>query len=347
MDLLKEIWLISLQMSPYLLLGFAFAGVLKVLIPQSILLKHLSSNNISSVFKAAAIGVPLPLCSCGVIPVTSHLQKNGASKGATLSFLTSTPTTGIDSIMATYSLLGLPFTVIRILASFFIGILSGTIATIFDKTKKEETHNNTAPCKNCCSSSIAEEQTTIPTSSKIKEIFKYGFFELIEDSAGWLVIGLLTGGLISYFIPADFAQNYLGSPFLAYGLMLLIGLPMYVCATGTIPIASALIAKGMTPGAALVFLIAGPATNTATISFVASKLGKKSLIIYLGSIIFGAVLFGIILDFVLINYATHAAIHHHNTDGDLSLGIQTFSTIIFIMLILRIYVIKIYTKIKK
>jgi uncharacterized membrane protein YraQ (UPF0718 family) len=286
--LILEIWVLTLAMSPYLLLGFTIAGVLKILIPEELLVKHLAGTKISSVFKAAFIGVPLPLCSCGVIPVTAHLKKAGAGRGAVLSFLTSTPTTGADSILATVSLLGWPFALLRTAASFFIGIISGVAANIFTKGEPlpkpaKHVHDGTKPC-------------CMPPNKTFVNSFKYAYLELIDDVGKWIVIGLVVGGLISYFIPATLVERYLGSPLISYSFMLLLGIPMYVCSTGSIPIAASLIMKGMSPGAGLIFLIAGPATNTATISFVAGKLGSRTLFIYLVSIVVGSVLFGGIVD---------------------------------------------------
>jgi len=264
------------------------AGILKVLIPEEFLVKHLSGKSISSVIKAALIGVPLPLCSCGVIPVAAHLKKAGAGRGAILSFLTSTPTTGIDSILATVSLLGWPFALLRTAASFFIGLISGVTANIFTKEDpqpkiRKHIHDGT---KSCC----------MPPKKKFINIFKYAYVDLIDDVGKWIVIGLVIGGSISYFIPASIVERYLGNPIISYSFMLLLGVPMYVCATGSIPIAASLIMKGMSPGAGLIFLIAGPASNATAVSFVAGKLGSRSLLIYLVSIATGAVLFGGIVD---------------------------------------------------
>jgi uncharacterized protein len=290
MGLLNEIWFLLLAMAPYLLFGFTVAGVLKVLIPEEFMIRHLSGQKWGSVFKAALVGVPLPLCSCGVIPVTAHLKKAGAGRGAIISFLTSTPTTGVDSIFATFSLLGGIFTLMRVIASFFIGILGGLLANIFitdDKNNVQDIHED---CDDC---TMHQGKGVF---GKIKDMFHYAYFELIDDVGKWLIIGIVAGGLISYFIPAQIVENYFGNPWVSYTVMLLIGIPMYVCATGSIPIAASLILKGMSPGAGLVFLIAGPATNTATISFVGGKLGKKTLFIYLASIILGSVLFGALVD---------------------------------------------------
>ena len=293
MDILRgfiqECWRLLIEMSPYLLIGFLISGFMSVFLQKEKIYRHLSQNNFLSVFKAALFGVPLPLCSCGVIPVAAHLRREGAGKGATLSFLSSAPTTGVDSILATYALLGPVFALIRPLAALSVGILSGVLTILFDReepagfpTQKIETRNR---------EKIGEKWTL-----KIRRVLHYGFVELIDDVGKWIVIGIVIGSAIGFLVPTELIQKYLGNPWLAYPLMLLIGIPMYVCATGAIPIASALIAEGMTPGAGLVFLIAGPATNTATISFVAGKLGKQSVFLYLISIGITAFVFGFTLD---------------------------------------------------
>ena len=291
--LLQEIWRLFIEMSPWLLLGFLVAGFLHITMPREKIYRHFSGSNILSVIKASLFGVPLPLCSCGVIPVAAHLRKEGASRGSTLSFLISTPTTGVDSILATYSLLGPLFAIIRPVAAFFGGILAGGIINLSSKGEKINPPK-VFYCAIC--------DVTVPHShkliEKLKAMFKYGFMDLVEDIGKWLLIGILVGGVIGYFIPANIIERYLGNAGLAYPLMLLIAVPMYVCATGSIPIAASLILKGMTPGAGLVFLIAGPATNTATLSFVGGRLGRRTLFIYLFAIIITAVLFGFVIDHI-------------------------------------------------
>jgi len=291
--LLQEVWRLFIEMSPWLLLGFMVAGFLHIMMPREKIYRHFSGSNISSVIKASLFGVPLPLCSCGVIPVAAHLRKEGASRGSTLSFLISTPTTGVDSILATYSLLGPLFAIIRPVAAFFSGILAGGITNMFDKGEK------TIPSRvfYCAICDVAAPHSH-KLIEKLKAMFKYGFMELVEDIGRWLLIGILVGGVIGYFIPANIVERYLGNTRLAYPLMLLIAIPMYVCATGSIPIAASLILKGMTPGAGLVLLIAGPATNTATLSFVGGRLGRRTLFIYLFTIITTAVLFGLVVDHI-------------------------------------------------
>ncbi len=292
----KSVWFLLLEMSPYLLFGFFIAGVLNLIIPREKIYTHLSGNKLSSIIKASLFGVPLPLCSCGVIPVAAYLRKEGAGKSSTVSFLSSTPTSGVDSILATYSLLGPLFAIIRPVAAFFAGIMSGSLTGILEKKQNEE---KIKPSEgNSCIICNTEESHSHNFLEKIKYIFQYGFIELIDDAGKWILIGVIAGGIIGFIIPGDFIEQYLGNPLLAYPIMLLISIPMYICATGSIPIAAALIIKGMTPGAGLIFLIAGPATNTATLAFVSGKLGKRILFIYLFSIIITALLFGLIVDHI-------------------------------------------------
>lgn len=337
-----ETWHLLLAMSPYLLFGFGVAGILKVLIPDEYLVKHLSGRKWTSVFKAAMVGVPLPLCSCGVIPVTAHLKKSGAGRGAVISFLTSTPTSGIDSIFASYSLLGLVFALMRVLASFFIGIFAGILSNIFaaEKAMKGNNFKEDAACGATCANC-----SNIGVTSKIKRMLDYAYVELIDDVGGWLLIGIFAGSLISYFVPTSLVENYFNNPFISYTVMLIVGLPMYVCATGSIPIAASLILKGMNPGAGLVFLIAGPATNTATISFVGGKLGRKTLFIYLSSIILGSIGFGLLMDLVWpdLGYGIRSA---SNSMQMLPYWLEVSCSILLIIFILRTYVIKLF-KIKK
>jgi uncharacterized membrane protein YraQ (UPF0718 family)/copper chaperone CopZ len=290
--LFTEIWILLEEMAPYLLFGFFVAGILNVLIPREKISKHLAHNKFSAVTKASVSGIPLPLCSCGVIPVAAHLEKQGASRGPILSFLISTPTTGVDSILATYSLMGPLLAIMRPLAALFNGLFTGMI-TNFVANRQETAGNPTE--KNHASQSVRREHSL---SAKIKEIFKYSFEDLVKDVGKWLIIGIIIGGAIGYFIPQELIEQFLGNPLLAYPIMMVIGIPMYVCATGSIPIAASLILKGMSPGAGFVFLFTGPATNTATFSFVGGKMGKKYLVIYLLGILFTSLLFGGMIDFI-------------------------------------------------
>jgi uncharacterized membrane protein YraQ (UPF0718 family) len=292
LNILNEVWYLTMEMSPYLILGFLIAGILKLFIPTSFLVNNLSKPNLSSVFKAALLGIPLPLCSCGVIPVASHIKKEGASNGAVLSFLVSTPTSGVDSILATYALISLPFAIIRVLASFIGGFITGLFANISKTQNKPKAINSIPKCAVC----NTEGKHKHNIYEKIKAILDYGFVELFNDISKWLIIGIVVGALITFLIPETFVSSYFSNPVLTYGLMLIIGIPMYVCSTGSIPIAASLILKGFSPGSALIFLIVGPATNTATLSFVGGKFGYKNLFYYILSLIIVSVGFAALID---------------------------------------------------
>lgn len=280
LDLLNE-------MSPYLLLGFLIAGILHEFVPQRIYSKQLSKNNFRSVIIAALIGVPLPLCSCGVIPTAMSLRREGVSKGATTSFLISTPQTGVDSIIATASLLGIPFAIIRPIVAFITAVIGGCIVNKVDKEEEITKLRNT------------EKEEHKSFLKKCIGVLKYGFIDMLQDIGKWIVIGLIIAALITVLLPNDFFTMYSNSPLLSMLLVMCFAVPMYLCATGSIPIAAALMLKGLSPGAALVLLMAGPATNVAAILVIKKVLGRKVLIPYLLTIIAGAFCFGLIIDYLL------------------------------------------------
>ena len=287
---MREIWNLINEMSPYLLLGFGFAGLLHAFVPSQVYHRYLSKNDFRSVLWAAMIGVPLPLCSCGVIPTAMSLRKEGASKGATTSFLIATPQTGVDSILATASLLGIPFAIIRPIAALVTALFGGQLVNIATRNEKSED-----------SEVIEKASDKRPKGfwNKIKEAFKYGYFEMMQDIGKWLMIGLVVAGLITVFVPDDFFLYFNDKPLLTMLMVLVVSVPMYVCATGSIPIAAALMLKGISPGAALVLLMAGPACNMASIMVIRKVLEKKTMWVYLFSIILGAITFGLIIDLVL------------------------------------------------
>jgi hypothetical protein len=281
-----ETWNILLEMSPYLLIGFLLAGFLSVIIKQEVIERWLGKRTLGSVIKASLLGVPLPLCSCGVIPVTSSLYQRGASKGATTSFLTSTPQTGIDSILATAGLMGPVFSFFRVVVALVSGIIAGVLVDFFEK-------ENVRPMD------VASTKTEIENGSnvgKLKGMVIYGLYTLPQDIAKNLVIGILLAGLLSTVLPTDLGAAYLTNPWITYIGVTLVAIPLYVCSTGSIPIAFALMAAGVSPGATLVFLIAGPATNVATITTLLKILGRRTIAIYLTSIVLISWLSGFILD---------------------------------------------------
>ena len=294
---MKEVLSLINEMSPYLLLGFFFAGVMHAFIPGMVYNRYLGGKGFKSVFYGALFGVPLPLCSCGVLPTAMSLRKQGASKGATASFLISTPETGVDSIIATYSVLGLPFAVIRPVAAFCNAIMGGWLINKFGD--KDEVVPVDASAKTCCCHHKQEETHHEGFLRKMREALRFGFVEMIEDIGKWLVIGLVIAGLITVFVPDEFFALFRSNTQLSMLLVLCIAIPMYICATGSIPIAVALMMKGLTPGAALVLLMAGPACNMASILVINKTLGRKSLVLYLVSIITMAILWGHVVDYLL------------------------------------------------
>ena len=278
------------EMSPYILLGFFIAGLMHAFVPQKTFARHLAGTGWRSVVKSAAIGIPLPLCSCGVLPAAISMRRNGASRAASTSFLIATPQTGIDSIAATWSLLGPAFAVIRPIAALVTAVLGGIAVG------KSERKN--AACINC--QPIAEEVAEHKRfGRKLLDALRYGFIDLVGSIGSWLVAGLVIAALITVYVPADYFTVFGSKPLLSMITVLVIAIPMYVCATGSIPIALSLMLKGLSPGTALVLLMAGPAANFASFTLVSREMGRKSAIIYLISIVVGAMTFGLIIDYVL------------------------------------------------
>ena len=314
------------EMAPYLLLGFLFSGILRVVFPRQIITRYMGQNNFRSVFNASLLGVPMPLCSCGVLPAGIGFYRNGASRGPTISFLISTPQTGVDSILATYSLLGLPLAIIRPVVAFVTGLLGGVLGNESERNGKE--------------ADSGDQGTEENYERSVKELFRYGFVELIQDISKWLVIGMLVAAFLSVLIPGDFFTSTISSEYLAMLLMIAASVPLYICATGSIPIAAVLLMKGLAPGAALVLLMAGPATNIATMAVIGNTLGKRSLWIYLGTIIGGALFFGVLVNELLprewFTGAISSVAHVHEHTG----WFKWASSAFLVLLIINGYVLK-------
>lgn len=326
------LWDLTLEMSPYLLLGFFIAGLLYVYFPKEKVTKYLGKNNFGSVLNAALIGVPLPLCSCGVIPTGISFYKSGASKGSSVSFLISTPQTGVDSILATYSLLGLPFAIIRPIIALISGVVGGLITNTIEKNDTTEDENQNEVKHN------PNEK-----GSKIRKMMHYAFVEFLQDISKWLIIGLLLAALMAVLIPDDFFTHYLGNEYVSMLVVLVASIPLYVCATGSVPIAAVLLMKGLSPGAAIVFLMAGPATNAATITVIGNVLGRKTLISYLASIIGGALIFGIIVnEFLPREWFASSIVHIHDGHGShlLPHWLKVTSSILLIFFLINGYIQK-------
>lgn len=287
---LHSLWGLTLSMSPYLLLGFFIAGVLHAFVPARLYVRHLSRPGFRSVLNAALLGVPLPLCSCGVLPTTIGLRRSGASRGACTAFLITTPQTGVDSILATYSLLGLPFAVVRPLAALVTGLAGGVVTDHLLPAQSEEA---------VIATSEACKHTHTSFLQRLVEALRYAFVELLQDVGKWLVVGLVAAALITVAVPADFFDALQAYPAANMLLVLLLAVPMYLCATGSIPIALSLVAKGLTPGAAFVLLMAGPAINVASMLVVNKAFGVRQTVCYLLSIVAGALAFGLAIDYLL------------------------------------------------
>ncbi len=290
-NIIIEFWGVLCEMAPYLLFGFLVAGALSVLISPEVVERHLGGRKFLSVLKSTIFGIPLPLCSCGVIPVAASLRRSGAGRGATTAFLLSTPQTGVDSILVTFSLLGPVFAIFRPIAALVSGLVGGMIA-IFVEAEGDPGDVPEAECDGACSVDNEEE------GSKTVRALRYGFVSLPQDIGKALIVGLVIAGVISALIPDDYFAGLLGGGIGAMLVMMLAGMPVYVCATASVPIAAALIAKGISPGAALVFLMTGPATNAATVTTVWKIMGKRITITYLLTVAFSALAAGLALDYI-------------------------------------------------
>lgn len=331
--LIIDFWATIGAMSPYLLFGFFVAGLLSVFVSQKLVERHLGGRGFLPVLKATLFGIPLPLCSCGVIPVAMSLHKHGASKGSTVSFLLSTPQTGVDSILVTYGLLGPVFAIFRPLAALVTGLIGGMLVSLFSheagrvpalakngrveggpalnpqsaignpQSQDPPAVSNTEPC--CC---CHHAETPL---RKLLTGMKYGFVSLPRDIGKPLLIGLAIAALISAVIPDDFFAARLGHGLPAMLIMMLIGIPMYVCASASVPVAAALILKGISPGAALVFLITGPGTNAAGLATIWKTLGRRTAILYLLTVAGCALAAGILLDSIIHGISIEVASHMH------------------------------------
>ncbi|MDD3642410.1 MAG: permease [Candidatus Krumholzibacteria bacterium] len=306
-DLLREIlagiWETTREMSPFLLFGFLVSGILYVFVKPSLVERHLGGRGVAQVFKASLLGVPLPLCSCGAIPVAASLRRHGAGKGATTSFLISTPQTGVDSIMVTLSLLGPVFALFRPLFAFVSGIAGGALVNLLDPREGSGAEDERPTCLGCESGEGHGEG--------IGGALRYGFRTLPRDIGRALIVGVVIAGAIGALIPDDFFASILGGGIVAMLVMMAIGIPVYVCATASVPIAAVLMAKGISPGGALVFLMTGPATNAATILTVIRVMGRRTAAIYLGAVAVCAIGGGLLLDAIFEAGAGGAAAGHH------------------------------------
>jgi uncharacterized membrane protein YraQ (UPF0718 family)/copper chaperone CopZ len=303
-QLLRATVMLFADMAPYILLGLAAAGALSVLVSRQFVVRHLGGSGVGNVLKASLFGVPLPLCSCSVVPTASYFRRSGASRPSLVSFLISTPQTGVDSIVATYGMLGPLFAVIRPIAALIAGLVGGISSAILGRhagdSQSEEIANDHRAQDDQATASSVSELPGKGIRERLKAAWEYSAIEAVDDLAGQFLIGVLIGGAISVLLPADFFLRIgLDSGPLAMLAMIAVGTPMYICATSSIPVAIALIAKGLSPGAAYVFLVAGPATNIATLLILSSVIGKRDTIVFVATILTTSLLFGLAVEWIV------------------------------------------------
>jgi uncharacterized membrane protein YraQ (UPF0718 family) len=298
LNFIDEFLKLANAMSLYILIGLLLAGILKEFLSDDFITKHLGKSDFLSVIKATVLGIPLPVCSCSVIPLAKSLQKEGASRGAVQSFLISSPITGVDSILATYSFFGWFFTIYRVVTSIFIAIFTGILQNIFDAKEISKTKKNFS--QSCCSGGCCSTKKA-NSGFSIKRVFDYAFNTLFKDMAKSLFVGLLIGSLVTVLLPKEILSSFNNNSLLLYILVLLISMPMYVCATSSLPIGASLLMSGLPVGAVFVFLSAGPATNSVTMSVVKDMFGKKAFFIYILSIAIWSIFFGFLFDTFLPN----------------------------------------------
>ena len=301
-----DFWGTVSEMSPYLLLGFLMAGILSVLVSQRFVERNLGGRGVWPLIKASLFGVPLPLCSCGVIPVSMSLHKHGASKGSTIAFLLSTPQTGVDSIFVTLSLLGPVLAVFRPVVALVTGIVGGTLVDILGRGPEDQSQVPPKCTDECCGGA---------NDRKIVRGLKYGFVTLPRDIGKAMLVGLVIAAVISAVVPDDFfAEKLPARGIVAMIVMMFLGIPVYVCATASVPVAAALIAKGLAPGVALVFLITGPATNAAAFATIWKVLGGRTAVVYLFTVVVCAIAAGLSLDAMFPSLGPSVQAHIHRME---------------------------------
>ncbi len=304
-----ESWLIFLASSPFMLLGFLAAGLIKAFVPDRIIVRHLGGKSSTAVLKASLFGIPLPLCSCAVVPAAMGLYQQGAGKGPVTAFLISTPETGADSIAVTYALLDPFMTVIRPVSAFITATVAGLLVNFIPDRRSKVVDSGKAPKskpeaeKSCTPDSLKNHQISSgpdALGTRVTSGLKYSLNRLLPDIGPWFLLGVVLAGIISFFVPQDFIIEHLGRGVLPLVIMLVLATPLYVCATASTPVVAALALKGLSPGAALVFLLAGPATNLVTITILVRLLGLGTTLIYLGTIVFSALVMGLTVDWIYV-----------------------------------------------
>lgn len=356
MELLNHFVQLFVISAPWLLLGLFIAGLINVYLPKNFLNKHLGKEGFFTTVKAALIGAPMPLCSCGVIPAALALRRAGASKSATTAFLVSTPETGVDSISVSYVLLGPFMAIIRPIAAICSAIVAGVLVgregdndvVASSSVSSSSCCSTKEPVKvSCCSSkktnSLDNEKDVKQTHwQKLNHALVYSGTTLLADTAKWLLIGLFFAALVQTYVPADFFIQW-GSGIFAMVAVILVSIPMYICATASTPIAAGLLLSGLSPGAVLVFMLAGPATNIATLGIVANELGKRAVVAYLVGVVGVAVLFGLFTDYIVEHYHIEVAPmlgEHHEVLPQWFMNITSIVLAVLILRLIAVYIMQ-------
>ncbi|AOT06817.1 SO_0444 family Cu/Zn efflux transporter [Pseudoalteromonas luteoviolacea] len=417
MTLISNFWQLFVISAPWLMLGLLLAGLLNVFIPKDFLQRHLGKEGLWTTIKAALIGAPMPLCSCGVIPAAIGLRRAGGSKSATTAFLVSTPETGVDSISVSYALLGPFMAIIRPIAAVTSAITAGLLvgrehqveadkgisenaptnhATCCSKappvpastcaTKSEAPNEKSTACcstesvvakatssscggseqvmqankqdapalaseqSSCCASDNKKEKPEVSTccasnassqsrlTNKLWQALKFSCNKLLSDTMVWLLIGIFFAALVQTFVPTAFLAQW-GDGILAMIVVILISIPMYICATASTPIAAGLLLAGVSPGAVLVFMLAGPATNVATIGVVAKELGRRAVAAYITAVIGVAIVFGFLTDYLVSHFGFEVSAMAGHEHQVLPSWVSQLMALLLVVLMLRLFAI--------
>ncbi|MEP1447325.1 MAG: SO_0444 family Cu/Zn efflux transporter [Paraglaciecola sp.] len=333
MEFIANFVLLFTESAPFLLLGMLIAGIINQWVPRALVEKILGSK--SSVVSAALIGAPLPLCSCSVIPVAMGIRRSGANKASTASFLVATPETGVDSIGITYALMGPIMAIARPIAAIMSAIFTGLLVLWFGKPDNI-TEQPAAKVNSCChAAKAASSSKNVSISEKIQSVFVFGFGQLLRDFMVWFLIGIFFAALVTTIVPEGFLSQYSNS-IVAMLLVVLISIPMYVCATASTPIAVGLLLSGITPGAALVFMLTGPATNIATLMVIKNELGKRELVLYLMAITSSALTAGLILNFLFERFNWQMQLSHGGHSEMMGMLYQSSAIVLAAMIVYQL-----------
>ncbi|MBE0508585.1 MAG: SO_0444 family Cu/Zn efflux transporter [Marinospirillum sp.] len=336
MDWITGILSVALSAAPWLLLGLLLAGLIKAFMPESLIQKWIGGRGLGSISRAALVGVPLPICSCGAIPTALALHRGGAGRGPTTAFLIGTPGVGIDSILLTSVLLGPVMAAARVAGAIFTAITTGLLVATTDQPEPITTADATPAKTTCCGGCCGEkkEEKTTSTATRLKQGLQYAFADLLDDISRWVVAGLLLAGLLITLLPPETLSGLSGA-FWPLVLMAVIGIPLYICATAATPIAAGLLLTGMSPGMALVFLLSGPVTSLATLGVFRREFGNSALVMYLIGILTSSVLLGWLLDTTLQSLGINPAIQASQVQEILPEWLEWLALVVLVMLILK------------